>query len=64
MKEFLVGLLFLGAIALCIGMVVLLFPLLFVMAFALRIVLFVSLLVLLIWGVGKLVVFVWEKLLK
>jgi len=64
MKAFLVGLLFLFAVALLSGVGVLLFPFLIVLAFFLRIILMLALVILAIWLLGKFIIFVWQKIEK
>ena len=62
MRAFLIGLVFLIAVALLAGLGVILTPLLLALAVALRLVLMVALLILGIWLLGKLILFVWENL--
>jgi len=61
MKAFLVGLLFLLAVVIfaCVGFF--LVPFLLVLGFFLRIILSVLLVILAIWLLGKLILYIWEK---
>lgn len=62
MKAFLVGLIFLLAVAVFGIIGILLFPLLIMMAWFLRLTLIFILLMLAIWLLGKFIIFVWDKL--
>ena len=62
MRAFLIGLVFLIAVALLAGLGVILTPLLLALAVALRLVLMVVLVLLGIWLLGKFIIFVWENL--
>ncbi len=62
MKAFLVGIIFLVMVAIFTGIGLLLFPLLIVMAWFLRVIFIAILVLLAIWLLGKLIVFVWEKI--
>lgn len=62
MKAFLIGLLFIVAVFVFIGMWFLLFPLILVMGILLRLVVAAAFVMLSIWLLGKLILFVWKKL--
>lgn len=61
MKAFFVGLIFLIATAILVGIGILLFPLLIVLAWFLRLIVISLLVIFAIWLLGKFIVFVWEK---
>ncbi len=62
MKEFLVGLIFLIAVAVLSTIGFLLYPLLILLAWFLRIIVVLVLSVFAIWLLGKFIIMVWEKL--
>lgn len=62
MKAFLVGLLFLIAAGALIGIGCLLFPLLLLLGLLLRVVFVMAFGFFAIWLLGKLIIFIWEKL--
>jgi len=62
MRAFLVGLLFLLAVAVLAGIGILLFPLMILLAFILRLILGVLMVILAIWLLGKFIMFVWKNL--
>lgn len=62
MKAFLVGLLFLIAAGVLIGIGCLLFPLLLLLGLLLRVVFVMAFGFFTIWLLGKLIIFIWEKL--
>ncbi|MCK5491807.1 MAG: hypothetical protein KAJ14_01705 [Candidatus Omnitrophica bacterium] len=64
MKEFLIGLIFLIAVLLFVGIGFLLMPLLLVLAFFLRIIIVFALIIFTIWFLGKMIIVVWGKLNK
>ena len=62
MKEFLVGLLFLVAVLILAGVGFLMFPFLLILGIFLRLVLVVAFVILSIWLLGKLIVYIWQRL--
>ncbi|MBU3934148.1 MAG: hypothetical protein KKH11_05735 [Candidatus Omnitrophica bacterium] len=62
MKAFLVGLLFLFIVAVLAGMGVLLFPFLLVLGWIVRVILIVVLLILVVWLLGKLILYIRKKM--
>lgn len=62
MKAFFVGLLFLLAVAILVGIGALAFPLLIVLGLFLRIALSFIFVILAIWLLGRLIIFIWERL--
>lgn len=62
MKEFLVGLLTLVVVLILAGIGFLMFPLLVVLGLFLRLALIVIFSILCIWLLGKLIVYIWQKL--
>lgn len=62
LKEFWVGLLFLGAAALFIMFWFLFFPLLMLMGLILRFLFITLFMIFAIWLLGKLVIFIWRKI--
>lgn len=64
MKAFLAGLIFLIAVSIFAGIGILLFPLLIALALVLRLVMVIMFLLLVIWLLGKFIIFIWEKILR
>ena len=64
MKAFLVGLIFILAVAIFIGLGFLLYPLLMLMVCFLRIIVALVLFILAVWLLGKFIIFVWEAIRK
>ncbi|MFY9401979.1 MAG: hypothetical protein WAQ07_01010 [Candidatus Omnitrophota bacterium] len=62
MKAFIVGLLFLIAVMILSGIGLLLYPFIIAMALLFRILLPLLFIIFSIWLLGKLIIFVWEKL--
>lgn len=62
MREFVVGLLFLAAVGLVIGMCFLIFPLLLLAGLILRFILVFTFGILAIWLLGKFIILIWNKL--
>jgi hypothetical protein len=62
MKEFVVGLLFILALSVLVGIGILLAPLLLVLAFFIRLLVIFLLLIFAIWLLGKFIIFSWERL--
>jgi hypothetical protein len=62
MKEFLVGLLFLAVVLILAGIGFLMFPFLVILGLFLRLALMVIFVILCIWLVGKLIVYIWQRL--
>ena len=62
MKAFLAGLVFIMAVALLSGIGALLFPLVIVLSLFLRVILGFLFIILAIWLLGKLIIFIWDKL--
>ena len=62
MKAFFLGLFFLIAAGLLLGIGTLLAPLILVLAFFLQIIIWIALVFFGIWLLGKLIIFVWESL--
>ncbi|MEI6631315.1 MAG: hypothetical protein WCL25_01715 [bacterium] len=62
MKAFLVGLVFLSALCVLVGIGVLLTPLLLILAFFIRMIVLFFLVIFAIWLVGKFIIFFREKL--
>ena len=61
MKAFIVGLVFLAALILLAGISFLLYPLLAVMGLLLRLAVFLAVIFLFIWLLGKLILWLWKK---
>lgn len=64
MKAFLIGVIFLIAVAIIAGLGYLLIPLILVLGFFLRFILLIVLGILVVWILGKFIIFVWEALRK
>ena len=64
MKAFLVGLVFLIAVAVLSGIGFLLSPFVFALVFFVRIIVSIALLVFAIWLLGTLIIYVWEKMIR
>ena len=64
MKEFMVGLLFLLAVAILAVVGWLLRPLLILLVFFLRVIVIGALVIFAIWLLGRFIIFVWENLKK
>jgi len=64
MKAFLVGMIFIIAVAVLSGIGFLLYPFLLVLSIFLRIALGCALIILAIWLLGKFIIFIWEALFK
>lgn len=64
MKAFLVGLFFLILVGIFASLGFLLFPLFIVIGIGLKILLGFSFVLLCIWLLGKIIIFVWEKIIK
>lgn len=62
MKAFFVGLLFLLAVGFLAGLGVLLYPFLAVLTFSLQFVVGIFIILFAVWLLGKMVIFIWEKL--
>jgi hypothetical protein len=62
MKAFLVGLLFLLAVAAFSAIGIVLYPILWALSIALRIILSIVLVIFAIWLLGKFIISVWEKM--
>ena len=62
MKAFFVGLVFLLAVAILVGIGLLLFPLFIVMGWLLKLALIFILFILAVWLLGKFIIFIWDKL--
>jgi hypothetical protein len=62
MKAFLVGLLFLAAVMVFAGLGVLLYPFLALLTVSLQFVLGILIIIFVIWLLGKLIIFAWDKL--
>ena len=62
MKAFLLGLIFLFAVAILSGLGFLLFPLLMILVLFLRIIIAFFLVLFAIWLLGKFIIWVWESL--
>ncbi len=62
MKAFLIGLFFILALSVLLGIGILLFPLLLVLAFFIRLLVIFFLVAFAIWLLGKFIIFSWEKL--
>ena len=62
MKAFLVGLLFLLAVAVLSAIGFFLYPILWALSIALRIILGIALVIFAIWLLGKFIIYVWEKI--
>jgi hypothetical protein len=61
MKALLIGFVFLIFVAILAGIGLLLFPLLIALVWFLRIIFIIILFLLAVWLLGKLIIFVWEK---
>ena len=64
MKAFLIGIVFLIAAGVFIGLGYLLLPFLLVMGLVLRFILIIVFLIVAVWALGKFIIFVWEALRK
>jgi hypothetical protein len=64
MKAFAIGLIFLIAVSILSGIGILLFPLIMVLGFFLKIILALLFVLFSIWLLGKLIIFIWEKVSK
>ena len=62
MRAFLIGLIFLVAVAVLAGIGLLLTPLLIVAAFFLRLIIGLLFFIFAVWLLGKFIIFVWEKM--
>jgi hypothetical protein len=62
MKAFMVGLIFLAVLVLLAGISFLLYPLLAVMGLLLRLAVFLALMFLFIWFLGKAMLWLWQKI--
>ncbi len=64
MKAFWVGLLFIAAVFVFVGMWFLLFPIILVLGILLRLAVGAAFVILSVWLLGKFILFVWGKLKK
>ncbi len=64
MRAFLIGLLFIIAVAVLSGIGILLYPLLLVLGVFFRLVLGFVLVIFAIWLLGKFIIFIWEALFR
>lgn len=64
MKAFLIGVIFLIAVAIIAGLGYLFIPFILVLGFFLRFILLIVLGILVVWILGKFIIFVWEALRK
>lgn len=64
MKAFTIGLIFLIAVSIIVGMGLLLFPLIKVLDFFLQIILTIFFVIFSIWILGKFIIFIWERIFK
>lgn len=64
MKAFLIGVIFLIAVAIIAGLGYLFVPFILVLGFFLRFILLIVLGILVVWILGKFIIFVWEALRK
>jgi len=64
MKAFFVGLIFLIAVSVLVGIGILFYPLIIVWGFFLRLILALIFIVFCIWLLGKFIIFVWEGISK
>lgn len=64
MKAFFIGLIFLIAAVFFVGVGVLFFPVLLVLGWFLHFLLMFAFVILAIWLLGKLIIFLWEHLIK
>jgi hypothetical protein len=62
MKAFMVGLIFLAALVLLAGISFLLYPLLMVTGLLLRLAVFLAVIFLFIWILGKVILWLWKKI--
>lgn len=62
MQAFFIGLLFLLVVLVLVGVGILLYPLLFIFGMILRGVVILALVLFAIWLLGKIILFVWEKI--
>ena len=64
MKAFAIGLIFLIAVSILSAIGILLFPLIIVLGFFLKIILALLFVIFSIWLLGKLIIFIWERIFK
>lgn len=64
MRAFLVGLIFLFAVAILAGIGLMLLPLILLLAFLLRVLAAFFFVIMAVWLLGKFIIYIWEKIIK